>query len=98
MKIEDAAEKEVKRIRKIIPKVEIKESIDADAISGATNATSLLDFAKNYAKDSEFFLEHEKHVEAFEAAIIAWAYIDIGLKLGLLAVPASLRGDFTVDK
>ena len=68
----------------------------AGAISYTKSAAELLAFAKNYAKDSEFFLEHGKLVEAFEAAIIAWAYIDIGLKLGLLEVPASLREHFTV--
>jgi len=96
MDLEKAAKREVTRMKKIMPKVEIKESRGADAVFKNKHAAELLNFAKNYAKDSEFFLEHGKLVEAFEAAIIAWAYVDIGLKLGLLEVPSSLREHFTV--
>jgi len=85
MEIQAAAEREVKRIKTIVPAVkQVKPE-----------GKELLDFAKNYASDSEFFLKKGKFVEAFEAAIIAWAYIDIGFKLGLLGVPAELRKNFT---
>jgi len=85
MEIKVAAEREVERIKSIIPKVELAKPAGEE----------LIDFAKNYASDSEFFLKTGKFVAAFEAALIAWAYIDIGLKLGLLDVPENLRKNFT---
>ncbi len=37
-----------------------------------------------YISDSEFFLEHEEYIEAFEAIIWSWAYLTIGKDLGIL--------------
>ncbi len=45
------------------------------------------DFLENldaYISDSEFFLEHEEFVEAFEAVIWSWAMLEIGRELGIL--------------
>jgi hypothetical protein len=85
MEIEAAAEREVSRINKIMPKVK------AIKVEGE----ELISFAKNYASDAEFFLKKSKFVEAFEAAIIAWAYVDIGFKQDLLEVPENLRKNFS---
>ena len=46
------------------------------------------DFLENidaYISDSEFFLEHEEYVEAFEAVIWSWSHLEIGKDLGILA-------------
>jgi hypothetical protein len=45
------------------------------------------DFVENidaYISDSEFFLENQDVVEAFEAVIWAWAYMEIGKDLQIL--------------
>lgn len=39
---------------------------------------------KAYIEDSEYFLEEEKYVEAFEAVIWAWAWYEIGKEENLL--------------
>lgn len=88
MKIEAAAKREVDRISKIMPGVKQTKSSGGELIS----------FAQNYASDATFFLKRGKNVEAFEAAVIAWAYVDVGIKLGLLTVPAKFMEDFTTDK
>tara|TARA_Y100000310_G_scaffold137112_1_gene136035 strand:+ start:1175 stop:1435 length:261 start_codon:yes stop_codon:yes gene_type:complete len=85
MDIEKAAKREVDRIGKIMPNVILLES----------QGSALVSFAKDYAKDAKFFFEHGKFVEAFEAAIISWAYIDISLKLKLIKVNAKFLKHFT---
>ncbi|MBI4170761.1 MAG: DUF357 domain-containing protein [Candidatus Aenigmarchaeota archaeon] len=45
------------------------------------------DFLENidaYISDSEFFLEHEELIEAFEAVIWGWAMLELGQELGIL--------------
>lgn len=84
MEIKSSAEKEVARMQEILP-----------AVKTTKKGEHLLDFANRYAEDSKYFLKKAKYIEAFEAAIIAWAYIDIGLKLKLLKVPEKLKGHFT---
>ena len=37
-----------------------------------------------YLQDSEYFLENQDLVRAFEAVVWAWAWMEIGLELGLL--------------
>ena len=85
MEIKVAAEREIKRVSKFLPSV----------TQAKPGGRGLISFAKDYAKDASFFFEHEKYVEAFEAAIITWAYIDIGLKLKLIDVPTAHLKNFT---
>ena len=45
------------------------------------------DFVENidaYISDSEFFLENQEVIEAFEAVIWAWAYMEIGKDLKII--------------
>ena len=86
--IKKSAEKEIQRIEKVFEKLEIVEKADK-------NAAEFYDFAKRYFEDGKWFFGKEKFIEAFEAAIIAWAYIDAGLKLGFFSVPKELKGNFT---
>lgn len=54
------------------------------------------DFSFNYYSDGLFFYnEKKKYVEAFEAFIIAWAYLDAGMKLGYFSVPEEQKKWFT---
>ena len=46
--------------------------------------TDFLDNIDAYISDSEFFLENEDFVEAFEAVVWSWAYLEIGIDIGIL--------------
>ncbi len=43
-----------------------------------------LDNIDAYISDSEFFLEHEEYIEAFEAVIWSWSMLEIGKDLGII--------------
>ena len=88
--IKKSAEKEISRMEKIFLKLEI--------VGKDKNAAEFCDFAKRYFEDGKYFYKKEKYIEAFEAAIIAWAYVDAGLKLGFFEVPKELKVNFTVEK
>lgn len=56
----------------------------------------LFNLALAYYKDSKHFYEKKKLVQAFEALIISWAYIDAGLKLDIFQlIDDSLKDYFT---
>ena len=88
MKIKEEAEKEMKRMVEVFDNVEVELQ---------PKAKEFYEFANNYFKDGKHFFEQEKFVEAFEAFIISWAYIDIGLKLGFFKVPEKIKKYFTTD-
>jgi len=73
--LEESAEREVERMKRVIESVKLENNED-------DNAVELLNLARAYQSDSEHFFDAGKMVEAFEAAVIAWAYIDAGLHLG----------------
>jgi len=90
MEIKKSAEKELARMEKVFEKLEIMGKADK-------NAAEFYDFAKRYFEDGKWFFKKEKFIEAFEAAVISWAYVDAGLKLGFFSVPKELKGNFTAD-
>jgi len=81
------AEKEMKRMEELFSDIKVLDK---------EQAQEFYDFAKDYFNDGKHFFEKEQYVQAFEAFIIAWAYLDIGLKLGMFET--SLKKNFTVDK
>jgi hypothetical protein len=87
MEIQEAAEREMKRMRQVFGSLKI--------ISKEKNAKEFLDFSSNYYKDGIYFLNEKKFIEAFEAFIISWAYVDIGLKLKLFSIPSEQKKHFT---
>ncbi len=87
MDIKDYAIKEKKRMDAVFSKIEI--------VSKAKNAMEFHDFASNYFKDGGYFLEKKQFIEAFEAFIISWAYLDCGIKLGYFKVPKDQKEWFT---
>jgi len=84
--IKNAAEKEMKRMDRIF------ESID---VSGKGMSLEFYKFAKAYFEDGQHFFTKNMYVESFEASIIAWAYIDAGLKLDFFKVKEELKDNFT---
>jgi len=86
MEVEEAAKKEIKRTEDVIDKVE--------ALSD--EGKEVLRLAKSYLTDAKYFYEKKKFLEAFEAAVIAWAYLDAGLHLKIFKIPESMKKIFTV--
>ena len=74
MSIKEAAEREMKRMEEVFMDIKVLDK---------PKSKEFYEFAKNYFKDGKHFFEKEQFVEAFEAFIISWAYLDIGLKLEL---------------
>ena len=87
--MKQAAEKEIKRMEEVFENIEILDKKQAD---------EFYNFAQNYFEDSKYFFEKEKYIEAFEASIIAWAYLDAGIKLGFFKPAEKVRKYFTVEK
>ena len=82
------AEKEMIRMTVVFKKIKIVKG---------SQAKHFFEFASNYLKDGVYFLKKKMFIESFEAIIIAWAYIDCGLKLDFFSIPKELKKDFTVD-
>ena len=87
-RIKKEAEKEMNRMTKIF---------DSVKVSGKGMSLDFYRFAKNYFEDGKHFFDKGDYIEAFEAFIIAWAYIDAGLKLKYFEVNTDLKTDFTSE-
>jgi hypothetical protein len=53
-------------------------------LSGISGDRHFCENISAYLQDSEYFLENQDLVRAFEAVVWAWAWMEIGLQLGLL--------------
>lgn len=85
--IKQYAEKEMNRMKEVFSKLQV--------VGKSEKAREFLEFARNYYNDGIYFSNKGQFIEAFEAFIISWAYIDIGLKLGLFEVPDEIKTFFT---
>jgi len=81
------AAKEKERMQKVLDKIKI--------LIKSENAKKFYDMIRNYFFDGCHFLEKGKEIEAFEAFIISWAYVDAGLKMGFFSVPENQKEWFT---
>lgn len=88
MQIQQAAEREMNRMKAVFDSLK-KKSSDSE------NAKEFYEFALNYYKDGIHFYKNEDYVNAFEAFIISWAYLDAGIKLGFFSVPDEQKKWFT---
>ena len=86
MELKDEAKKEIERIDKILENLKIMKKADKNFVK----------LIFSYSKDAHYFLDEEKFLQAFEAAVIVWAYIDSGLHMKIFAVPDELKEMFTV--
>ncbi len=84
--LKGAAGRELARAEEVFDKIRVKK---------IKKAQEFHEFALNYFKDGQHFFKKGKYLEAFEAAVIAWAYIDAGLKLEFFKVPKELKDWFT---
>ncbi len=86
MSIKKAAKIEMERMKEIFESISIKNNSKAD---------EFYSFAENYFEDGKYFFNKEKYIESFEAFIIAWAYLDIGIKLNLFKPDKNIKKYFT---
>jgi hypothetical protein len=84
MDLEKVAKKEIERMEVVFSSIEATEE-----------GRELLDLARAYWEDAKYFYEKKKFLEAFEAAVIAWAYVDAGLHCKLFRIPKRLKRMFT---
>ena len=86
MELEKEAEKELLRIDSVLPKVTLVKP----------EGKELLRVCESYHEDAHGFFKDKKFLQAFEAAVICWAYIDAGIHFGVFHVPAEFSRQFTV--
>jgi len=83
--LKSSAKKELDRMAAVFDALKIKDERGRD----------FAQFARTYFEDGKYFFNKRKYLEAFEAAVIAWAYIDFGLKLRWFELPKEQRKWFT---
>ena len=87
MEIQKYASKEMNRMKEITANLKLNKKTKL--------SLHFQDFALRYFKDGCYFYEKKQFVEAFEAFIISWSYIDAGLKLKFFQVPIKQKEWFT---
>lgn len=89
--IDEAARKEIEKMRKVMQSLKIVAGKQEDEQTGELK--KLID---SYWIDARHFLEKKQFLEAFEAAVICWAYIDAGIHLGVFEVEDGVKEFFTI--
>jgi len=83
--MKEEAEKEIKKMQPVVDSLNLVDK----------NAKELFDMTHSYFSDAKYFFEKGKFLQAFEAAVISWAYIDAGLHLGAFTVNKKFSNLFT---
>ena len=84
MSVRKMALREIERMERVFSQIEV--IADTDVFS----------LAESYFSDSKFFFERGEYLNAFEAVVIAWAYIDSLLHFSKVKIPDELKDLFTV--
>ena len=83
--MKEEAEKEIKKMQPVIDSLKLKNK----------DGEELLKMTLSYFNDAKYFFEKGKFLQAFEAAVISWAYVDAGLHLEVFSIPKELSSLFT---
>jgi len=78
MELKEETEKWLERIKARI------ECVEGDK--------KFMDNIKAYISDSEYFIKNSDFIKAFECVIWAWAWLEIGLEIGMLYETGSAHG------
>ena len=89
--LEEAAKKEIVKMRKMMQSLKVVEERKEEE-----QVKELKKLVDSYWTDAQHFLERKQFLEAFEAAVICWAYVDAGLHLGIFRIDSSLANLFTI--
>jgi hypothetical protein len=84
--LQQEADKEIKRIDKVLEELEVLDH----------HGQEILELIESYHTDSKHFFKEKMFLQAFEAAVICWAYVDTGLHLNLFKVPEEMKRIFTI--
>jgi len=91
LELEEAARKEVAKMKEVMSSLKV--------VAERKNEEEVVVLKKlidSYWIDAQHFLKEKKFLQAFEAAVIVWAYVDSGLHLGIFTVSSDLLKLFTV--
>jgi len=88
--LEEAAKKEIAKMQQVMKSLKV-----VDGKENNKEAVELKKLAEAYFSDAVHFLHAGKFLEAFEAAVISWAYVDSGLRIGFFLVEPVLLDYFT---
>lgn len=89
--LEDAAKREIAKMRHVMESLRVTDGKENDR-----DAVELEKLAEAYYGDAVHFLHTGKFLEAFEAVVISWTYVDSGLHLGVFMVDEGVKKLFTV--
>ena len=83
--MKEEAEREIRKMQPVIDSLKLEKEEGAEVFK----------MANAYFSDAKYFLEKGKFLQAFEAAVIVWAYVDAGLHLGVFSIDKELSSLFT---
>ena len=89
--LEEAAKKEIVKMQQVMQSLKLASGQEKNP-----QTIELKQLAEAYFGDAVHFLHTGKFLEAFEAAVIAWAYADSGLHLGIFTVDKKFEKYFTI--
>ena len=76
--------REIERMEQVLSEMEVLED------------SSVVLLARSYFSDSKTFFDKREYVNAFEAIIICWAYVDSLLHFGKIRISDERKDLFTV--
>ena len=85
MEIENLAKKEIDKVELILKGLELADKKGED----------ILKLINSYFTDAKYFYNKKQFIQAFEAAVMCWTYVDAGLHLEVFSVPDNIRNLFT---
>ena len=91
MELEEAARKEVAKMKEVMQSLKV--------VNERKNEEEVIVLKKlidSYWIDAQHFLKEKKFLQAFEAAVICWSYVDAGLHLGVFKVSEEVEKFFTI--
>ncbi len=86
MDIQQLAEKEIGKVEIILKGLKLIDKKGED----------ILKLINSYFTDAKYFHDKKQFIQAFEAAVMCWTYVDAGLHLGVFSVPDNIKKLFTI--
>jgi len=86
-KLKEACRKEIEEMGNVFKNIKILN----------TKGAEIFNLSLSYFYDAKYFFEKGDFISSFEAIIISWAYIDVGLHLEFFEIPQELKKYFTLN-
>lgn len=88
METESLAKKEIDKVEIILKELKLVD----------TKGKDILSLINAYFEDAKYFYGKSQFIQAFEAAVMCWTYVDAGLHLKVFEITDNLKKFFTIDK